>query len=277
MTDRYAVIGNPIGHTKSPLIHGLFAQATQQDIRYTAIEGPLEPANAFAATVRAFFEGGGKGINVTAPFKLDAFAMSDERSERAQLAGAANALKFDGGRILADNFDGIGLVRDIEANLNLPMAGKRVLVLGAGGAARGALLPFLEAGPAELVIANRNVDKARALAAQVAGRGPLVAGSYADLARMGRFDLVVNATSASLTGDLPPVPPSVFSPKGTAYELAYGKRLTPFLRLAKNAGVHGIADGVGMLVEQAAEAFAWWRGVRPATSSVIDRLAVPFD
>ncbi|WP_321863461.1 shikimate dehydrogenase [Burkholderia cenocepacia] len=277
MTDRYAVIGNPIGHTKSPLIHGLFAQATQQDIRYTAIEGPLEPADAFAATVRAFFDGGGKGVNVTAPFKLDAFAMSDERSERAQLAGAANALKFDGGRILADNFDGIGLVRDIEANLNLPMAGKRVLVLGAGGAARGALLPFLEAGPAELVIANRDVDKARALVAQVAGRGSLVAGSYADLARMGRFDLVVNATSASLTGDLPPVPPSVFSPKGTAYELAYGKRLTPFLRLAKNAGVHGIADGVGMLVEQAAEAFAWWRGVRPATSSVIDRLAVPFD
>ncbi|CAM2185960.1 Shikimate dehydrogenase (NADP(+)) [Burkholderia orbicola] len=277
MTDQYTVIGNPIGHTKSPLIHGLFAQETQQDLRYTAIEGPLEPAGAFAATVRAFFDGGGKGINVTAPFKLDAFAMSDERSERAQLAGAANALKFDGGRILADNFDGIGLVRDIEANLNLPMAGKRVLVLGAGGAARGALLPFLEACPAELVIANRDVDKARALAAQVAGRGPLVAGSYADLARMGRFDLVVNATSASLTGDLPPVPPSVFSPKGTAYELAYGKRLTPFLRLAKNAGVHGIADGVGMLVEQAAEAFAWWRGVRPATSAVIDRLAVPFD
>ncbi|KVW81239.1 shikimate dehydrogenase [Burkholderia ubonensis] len=277
MTDQYAVIGNPIGHTKSPLIHGLFAQETRQDISYTAIEGPIEPAGTFAAVVRAFFEDGGKGINVTAPFKLDAFAMSDERSERAMLAGAANALKFDGGRILADNFDGIGLVRDIEANLHLPMAGKRVLVLGAGGAARGALLPFLEAAPAELVIANRDIDKARALAAQVAGRGSLVAVSYADLARMGRFDLVVNATSASLTGDLPPVPPSVFSPAGTAYELAYGKRLTPFLRLAKNAGVHGIADGVGMLVEQAAEAFAWWRGVRPETSSVIDRLAVPFD
>ncbi|OJB45401.1 shikimate dehydrogenase [Burkholderia ubonensis] len=277
MTDQYAVIGNPIGHTKSPLIHSLFAQETRQNISYTAIEGPIEPTGAFAAAVRAFFEDGGKGINVTAPFKLDAFAMSDERSERAMLAGAANALKFDGGRILADNFDGIGLVRDIEANLHLPMAGKRVLVLGAGGAARGALLPFLEAAPAELVIANRDVDKARALAAQVAGRGSLVAVSYADLARMGRFDLVVNATSASLTGDLPPVPPSVFSPAGTAYELAYGKRLTPFLRLAKNAGVHGIADGVGMLVEQAAEAFAWWRGVRPETSSVIDRLAVPFD
>ena len=277
MTDQYAVIGNPIGHTKSPLIHGLFAQATGQDIRYTAIEGPVEPDGAFADAVRAFAASGGKGINITAPFKLDAFAMANERSERAELAGAANALKFEGGRILADNFDGIGLVRDIEVNLRLPMAGKRVLLLGAGGAARGALLPFLDAAPAEMVIANRDVDKARALAEQVAGRGPLVASSYANLARMGRFDLVVNATSASLTGDLPPVPPSVFSPDGTAYELAYGKRLTPFLRLAKNAGVHGIADGVGMLVEQAAEAFAWWRGVRPETSAVIDRLAVPFD
>ncbi|QTO45514.1 shikimate dehydrogenase [Burkholderia latens] len=280
MTDQYAVIGNPIGHTKSPLIHGLFAQETQQDINYTAIEGPLEPAGAFAAAVRGFFERGGKGVNVTAPFKLDAFAMADERSERAKLAGAANALKFDDGRILADNFDGIGLVRDIEVNLRLPMAGKRVLVLGAGGAVRGALLPFLDARPAELVIANRDVDKARTLIAQVSQSGPrnaLVAGGYAELERMGCFDLVVNATSASLTGNLPPVPPSVFSPHGTAYELAYGKRLTPFLRLARNAGVHGIADGVGMLVEQAAEAFAWWRGVRPETSSVIDRLAVPFD
>ncbi|RQR35027.1 shikimate dehydrogenase [Burkholderia sp. Bp9143] len=277
MTDQYAVIGNPIGHTKSPLIHGIFAQASRQDLRYSAIEGPVEPQGAFADVVRAFAASGGKGINVTAPFKLEAFAMSDERSERASLAGAANALKFDGGRILADNFDGIGLVRDIEINLGLPMAGKRVLMLGAGGAARGALLPFLAAGPAELVIANRDVDKARALSGSVAGRGPLLACGYTDLAAMGRFDLVVNATSASLAGDLPPVPPSVFSPAGAAYELAYGKRLTPFLRLARNAGVRGIADGVGMLVEQAAEAFAWWRGVRPETAAVIERLTVPLD
>ncbi|RQS21330.1 shikimate dehydrogenase [Burkholderia sp. Bp8998] len=277
MTDQYAVIGNPIGHTKSPLIHGIFAQATRQDLRYSAIEGPVEPPGAFADVVRAFAASGGKGINVTAPFKLEAFAMSDERSERASLAGAANALKFDGGRILADNFDGIGLVRDIEINLGRPMAGKRVLMLGAGGAARGALLPFLAAGPAELVIANRDVDKARALSGPAAGRGPLLACGYTDLAAMGRFDLVVNATSASLAGDLPPVPPSVFHPAGAAYELAYGKRLTPFLRLARNAGVRSIADGVGMLVEQAAEAFAWWRGVRPETAAVIERLTVPLD
>ncbi|RQR57266.1 shikimate dehydrogenase [Burkholderia sp. Bp9125] len=278
MTDQYAVIGNPIGHTKSPLIHGLFAEATQQAMSYVALEGPLYPDDGFARVVQQFADEGGKGLNVTAPFKLKAFALADERSERAALAGAANALKFESGRIIAENFDGIGLLRDIEVNLGAPLAGKRVLMLGAGGAARGALLPFLAAGPAELVIANRDVSKGEALAAQVGSQGAVLrARGYGDLPAMGRFDLVVNATSASLTGELPPVPPSVFSPDGTAYELAYGKRLTPFLRLARNAGVHGVADGVGMLVEQAAEAFAWWRGVRPQTAAVIDRLTVPFD
>ncbi|WP_321781541.1 shikimate dehydrogenase [Paraburkholderia sp. J94] len=278
MTDPYAVIGNPIGHTKSPLIHGLFAEATQQAMSYVAIEGPLDPDDGFARIVRQFADEGGKGMNVTAPFKLKAFALADERSERAAMAGAANALKFENGRIIAENFDGIGLLRDIEVNLGVPLTGKRVLMLGAGGAARGALLPFLETGPAELVIANRDVSKGEALAGQVGARGAaLRVRGYGDLPAMGRFDLVVNATSASLTGELPPVPPSVFSPDGTAYELAYGKRLTPFLRLARNAGVHGVADGVGMLVEQAAEAFAWWRGVRPQTAAVIDRLTVPLD
>ena len=277
MTDQYAVIGNPIGHTKSPLIHGLFAQETQQDMSYTAIEGPVEPQDAFVRTVHAFVAAGGKGMNVTAPFKLKAFAIADERSERAALAGAANALSFKDGRIVAENFDGVGLVRDIEVNLSLPMAGKRVLVLGAGGAVRGALLPFIAARPAELVIANRDIAKVKALIEQVASSGLLVTCGYGDLEGMGQFDLVVNATSASLTGELPPVPPSVFGPTGVAYELAYGKRLTPFLRLARNAGVLGIADGVGMLVEQAAEAFAWWRGVRPQTRAVIDRLTVPLD
>ncbi|RQR24041.1 shikimate dehydrogenase [Burkholderia sp. Bp9142] len=277
MTDQYAVIGNPIGHTKSPLIHGLFAQETQQDMRYAAIEGPVEPPEGFEQVVRTFASGGGKGLNVTAPFKLAAFAMADECSERATLAGAANTLKFDEGRMLADNFDGIGLVRDIEVNLGLPLAGKRVLLLGSGGAARGAVQPFLAARPAKLVVANRDVAKAQALASRVAGHGAIAVCGYAELARMGRFDLVVNATSASLTGDLPPVPPGVFGPDGTAYELAYGKGLTPFLRLARQAGVLGVADGVGMLVEQAAEAFAWWRGVRPRTGAAIDRLTVPLD
>ncbi|MFT3813187.1 MAG: shikimate dehydrogenase [Acidovorax sp.] len=277
MTDQYAVIGNPINHTKSPLIHGLFAQEARQDMHYTAIEGPTAPADAFAGTVKAFAAAGGKGMNVTAPFKLQACALADERSARAELAGAANALKFEAGRILAENFDGIGLLRDIEANLGLPLAGRRVLLLGAGGAARGALLPFLAAGPSALVLANRDVDKARALAAQVAGQGSVTACGYADLEALGPFDLVVNATSASLTGELPPVPPGAFSPQGMAYELAYGKGLTPFLRRTRDAGVRQVADGVGMLVEQAAEAFAWWRGVRPQTRAVIDRLTVPLE
>ncbi|NRO97314.1 shikimate dehydrogenase [Paraburkholderia sp. NMBU_R16] len=277
MSDRYAVIGNPIGHTKSPLIHGFFARETGQQMTYVAIEGPLEPADAFACTVRNFIAAGGKGMNITAPFKLEAFAIADERSERASLARAVNAMKFENGRILAENFDGVGLVRDIEVNLHQPMEDKRVLILGAGGAVRGALLPFIGARPAELVVANRHVDKAKALVEQVAAGSPLIACGYADLQSMGRFDLVVNATSASLTGQLPPVPSSVFSPNGTAYELAYGKGLTPFLRLARNTGVRGIADGVGMLVEQAAEAFVWWRGIRPQTRAIIDHLTVAFD
>ena len=274
MTDRYAVIGNPIGHTKSPLIHGLFAQATAQPLRYEAIEGPLAPAGAFEATVRAFRDAGGLGMNVTAPFKLQAFEMADERTERAQLAGAVNALKFVGQRILADNFDGIGLVNDIQRNLGVSLAGKRVLLLGAGGAARGALLPFLDQQPAQLTIVNRSVAKAEALATQMAGRGAVSACGFGDLA--GRsFDVVVNATSASLRAELPPLSSGVFGPGCLAYELVYGKGLTPFLRLAQHAGVQQLADGVGMLVEQAAEAFVWWRGVRPHTRPVIDQLTVP--
>lgn len=281
MTERYAVIGNPIGHTKSPLIHGLFAQATRQDMTYTAIEGPTAPEDGFARAVRAFAEEGGKGLNVTAPFKLQAFDLADDASERARLAGAANALKFEAGRVRAENFDGIGLMHDIESNLGLPLAGRRVLLLGAGGAARGAILPFLAAAPRELVIVNRDMRKARELMAQVAsyigGNCSASARSYSELGGAGAFDLVVNATSASLTGGLPPVPATVFSRAGMAYELAYGKGLTPFLRLARNAGVERLADGVGMLVEQAAEAFAWWRGVRPQTRAVIQQLTVPLE
>jgi shikimate dehydrogenase len=276
MTDQYAVIGNPIGHTKSPLIHGLFAEETMQDLRYTAIKGPTEPEDGFAKAVSSFIAAGGRGMNVTAPFKLKAFRLAHEVSERSRLAGAANALKFAGGRIVAENFDGIGLLRDIEFNLHLPLTDRRVLVLGAGGAARGAILPFLSANPSELVIANRDVPKAQALVDQVGASSRLQACGYDDLEAAGSFDLVVNATSASLSGALPPVPPTAFARDGMAYELVYGKGLTPFLRLASNAGVR-IADGVGMLVEQAAEAFAWWRGVRPRTDAVIDRLTVPLE
>ena len=269
MSDKYAVIGNPIGHTKSPLIHGQFAQATAQDLVYTAIEGPLD---GFAAAVDAFRAADGLGLNITAPFKLDAFRYATDLSERARRAGAVNAMKFEGGRAYADNFDGVGLVRDIVHNLGWPLLGQRVLLLGAGGAVRGALLPFMEQHPARLVLANRTLDKARELAATI--DGPVTACSYAELAGQ-QFDIVVNATSASLRAELPPVPASVFAQARLAYELAYGKGLTPFLRLAQNAGVAQLADGVGMLAEQAAEAFAWWRGVRPDTRAVIEKLTIP--
>ena len=273
MTDRYAVIGNPIHQSKSPLIHGLFAQATGEDMAYTAIEGPLD---GFAGAVDAFRAAGGRGLNITAPFKLDAFAYATQRSERAEIAGAANAMKFDGDRVLAENFDGVGLVRDVVHNLNTPLRARRVLLLGAGGAARGALLPFLAEEPAELVVANRSLDKAQALAriAEASGGGRVRGCTYQDLAGQA-FDVVLNATSASLYAELPPVPASVFAPGCLAYELAYGKGLTPFLRLAQNAGVRQLADGVGMLAEQAAEAFEWWRGMRPDTRAVIEKLTVP--
>ena len=271
MTDRYALFGLPLGHTKSPLIHGEFARLTGQDLTYEAIEAS---ADGFAAAVDRFRAEGGRGANVTLPFKLDAYAYATERRERARLAGAANCIRFDGDRVIADNFDGVGLVNDIQSNLGYPMRGRRVLLMGAGGAARGALLPFLDAAPEVLAIANRPVAKAVALREQFPERKNLVAGGYADFAGQ-VFDLVVNATSASLRGELPPVDLANFTAGCLAYDLVYGKGLTPFLRVARDAGAGRLADGVGMLVEQAAEAFEWWRGVRPATRGLIDKLTVP--
>jgi shikimate dehydrogenase len=280
--DRYAVIGNPIAQSKSPIIHGMFAQVTGQQMEYGRIEAPLD---GFAATVDAFRaernQGEARGVNITAPFKLYAFAYATERSERAQLVGAANALKFElhegTVKVLADNFDGIGLVRDVVHNLGCALAGKRVLVLGAGGATRGALLPLLAEQPALLVVANRSVDKAHELAGLAklaAGHGKVIGCGYAQLSGQS-FDVVFNATSSSLQAALPPVPASVFAAGSMAYDLTYGKGLTPFLQLARSAGVAQCVDGVGMLVEQAAEAFAWWRGVRPATQAVIAHITVP--
>ncbi|CCE10641.1 dehydroshikimate reductase, NAD(P)-binding [Bradyrhizobium sp. STM 3843] len=273
MTDRYAVIGNPIGFTKSPFIHGTFAKMTGQDLSYEAIEGPI---GGFAARVDQFRAEGAKGLNITAPFKLDAFAYATELSESARRARAANCLKFEDDRVIAENFDGVGLVRDITVNLAVKMKGRRVLMLGAGGAARGALLPFLRQEPSELVLVNRTLSKAVALADEFAGRGPLIVSGYAELADLAEgYDVVVNATSASLRGETPPLPSNVFQGAELAYELAYGKGLTPFLHAARAAGAAKLADGVGMLVEQAAEAFVWWRGVRPSTAEVIAKLTVP--
>ncbi len=272
MTDLYAVIGNPIGHTKSPLIHAMFAEATGQDLAYVAIEGPI---GGFAARVDRFRREGGRGLNVTVPFKLDASAYATDLSKRARLAGAVNAMKFEGTRATGENFDGLGLVNDMQRNLGYRIAGKRILLLGAGGAARGAIRPLIGETPAALVIANRTPEKARALAAQFSAYGDIAGMGYGDLAGLPPFDCVVNATSASLAGELPAVPPASFESGGLAYDMVYGKGLTPFLELARFAGVGRLADGVGMLVEQAAEAFAWWRGVRPETGPVIERLTVP--
>ncbi len=275
MTDRYAVIGNPIAHSKSPLIHNGFAQEAAQDMAYTKIEGPL---GGFAAAVDAFRAAGGRGLNVTVPFKLDACAYATDLSDRARAAGAANALKFDGDRCWAENFDGVGLVRDITHNLGQPLQGKRVLLLGAGGATRGAVLPILAQAPARLFVANRTVEKAvnmvNAFCQNGASAEVLAGGGYADLGQ-DCYDVVINATSASLTADLPPLPASAFEPTGLAYDMVYGKGLTPFLKLAQRSGVQQLADGVGMLVEQAAEAFEWWRGVRPDTRAMIAQLTVP--
>jgi len=269
--DRYVVAGNPVEHSQSPFIHAEFARQTGQALIYERVLWPLD---GFRDGVRALAASGAKGCNITVPFKFEAVREAQRLTDRARLAQAANVLCFDTEGWLGDNTDGVGLVNDIERNLGATLAGKRVLLMGAGGAARGALLPFLEQHPAGLVIVNRTVAKAYALAAEVDANDGVVGCGYQDLGDQ-RFDIVVNATSASLKGELPPVSPGVFGDNALAYELVYGKGLTPFLRLARNAGVKRLADGVGMLVEQAAEAFTWWRGVRPDTRAMIDKLTVP--
>jgi shikimate dehydrogenase len=272
MPHRYALFGNPVSHSKSPAIYAAFAQATGLDIHYGLIEAPL---GGFVEAANAFRASGAKGGNVTAPFKLDAFAWATDRRERAALAGATNCLKFEpDGRVVAEMFDGIGLVNDIQRNIGVAVKGQRVLVLGAGGAARGALAPLLDAEPAALVIANRTADKAIELAKQFAQRGLAIGCGFADLGGE-RFDIVINGTSASLQGVAPAVPPSALSSAALAYEMVYGKGLTPFLRLAQGAGVARVADGVGMLVEQAAEAWVFWHKIRPDTRATIDRLTLP--
>jgi shikimate dehydrogenase len=264
--DQYCVFGNPIAHSKSPDIHAAFAAQTGQQLAY---ERRLAPLDGFPDAVRAFIAEGGKGANVTVPFKLEAFRLANALTVRAQAAGAVNTLLFDEHGITGDNTDGAGLVADITENAGVPIGGKRVLLLGAGGAARGAVLPILEHRPSALVIANRTVATAEALVQQFAplgGEGVLSACGFADIA--GSFDIVVNATSASLQADLPPVPPSVFHPGTLALDMMYGKEPTVFMRFAQEHGATP-RDGLGMLVEQAAEAFLGWRGVRPATAPVL--------
>jgi shikimate dehydrogenase len=268
MTDRYAVVGNPIAHSKSPLIHAEFARQTGQDISYTTLLAPLD---GFAATALAFRADGGKGLNVTVPFKQEAWQLATSLTERARLAQAVNTLKFEDDGILGDNTDGAGLVRDITSNLGFAIRGKKILLMGAGGAARGVILPLLEQYPALFAIANRTPERAHELAQQFLPHGDISSGDYASLAGC-HFDLIINATSSSLSGELPPLPPGVFSPGSLAYDMMYGKGLTPFLEFARANDAAKLADGLGMLVEQAAEAFFLWRGVRPDTRPVMAML-----
>lgn len=266
--DHYAVFGNPIGHSKSPLIHRLFAKQTGQQLDYRTALAPLD---SFAAFAKAFFSEG-RGANVTVPFKEQAYQMVDHLTERAQRAGAVNTVsKQDDGTLLGDNTDGAGLVRDLTANYGLSLRGKRVLLLGAGGAVRGALEPLLAEQPAVLVIANRTVEKAELLAQQFADLGAVFASSFDWLEEP--VDVIINATSASLTGDLPPISPSLIEPGQTfCYDMMYGSEPTPFCRWAAEHGAAQSVDGLGMLVEQAAEAFMLWRGVRPDSAPVLAEL-----
>jgi shikimate dehydrogenase len=265
--DRYAVIGNPVAHSKSPLIHAAFAQATGQALTYERL---LAPRDGFVAAAERFAREGGKGLNVTIPFKLEAFALSRERSARAASAGACNTLAWRGDHWYGDNTDGAGLLHDLIYNLGTTIAARDVLVLGAGGAARGILQPLLRESPRRVVVANRTPSRAAELVAAFAGTGPLSAVPPPAVAGQ-RFDIVINATSIGLGSEVPRDlwPAGLFAPGALAYDLVYANATTPFVAWASEQGATKTADGLGMLVEQAAESFALWRGVRPQTAPVL--------
>lgn len=263
MIDRYAVIGNPIAHSKSPQIHTLFAHENGQDMEYGRLLAPLD---GFSQTVERFRGEGGKGLSVTVPFKEQAFRLATSHSQSALAAEAVNTLRFDPDAVYGDNTDGVGLVRDIGDNLGIAIAGRRVLLLGAGGAARGVIGPLLAQHPGALTIANRTVERAHELERHF---GPRVRASAYETLSGRQFDIVVNATSASLVRALPPLPRGVYASGSLAYDMMYGLGLTPFLENARAEGAAVTADGLGMLVEQAAESFFVWRGIRPRTATVI--------
>lgn len=263
MTDKYAVVGNPIAHSKSPLIHRMFAEQTSQDVSYEAIFAPLD---GFKKIIERLRLEGYKGCNVTVPFKFEAFRLANQLSERAQTAQAVNTLRLDGEIISGDNTDGAGLVRDIEVNLNFLLSSRRVLLLGAGGAAYGVVLPLLGAG-ANIIAVNRTPEKAQQLGEAFNGR--IAVCTYHELDGKS-FDCIINATSTGLTNDEIPLPAGIFAPGALAYDMMYGRE-TPFMKFSRKHGAM-VSDGLGMLVEQAAEAFFIWRGVRPETAPVISKL-----
>lgn len=265
MTDLYAVFGNPINHSKSPHIHRQFAEQTGQDMHYTK---QLVNEGEFEKTAQEFFAQGGKGLNITVPFKLNAFDFAQKRTARAERAGAVNTLAaLSDGTVLGDNTDGIGMIHDMH-NLGWELEGKRVLILGAGGAVRGILQPLLEEKPAQVVIANRTQGKADELAKSFHDLGNVQAKSYEQL-HGEVFDVVINGTSASMQGELPPLPDHLLAAKAYCYDMMYGPEPTIFLRWAKERGAVQVADGLGMLIGQAAEAFYLWRQIRPEVVPVI--------
>lgn len=269
MTDRYAVIGNPVAHSRSPAIHAAFAAQTGRDLTYETL---FSPVDAFADTARGFFRAGGHGTNVTVPFKQQAFAFVDQLSDRARSAGAVNTItRLTDEHYAGDNTDGAGLVRDLQTNLGLQLGTLRILILGAGGAAQGVLHPLLEQQPPTLVIANRTVGKAQRLAQQCPASDCVHATGFAGVAAYAPFDLVINATSAGLSGDTPALPDNTLAPGATAYDMLYGDHDTPFVSWAKSHGASRSADGYGMLVEQAAVSFAIWQGVLPDTRPLLRR------
>jgi shikimate dehydrogenase len=269
MTDRYGVIGHPIAHSKSPVIQRLFAEATDQDLTYDAIDIPPEQ---LATRVRQLFAEGYRGLNVTVPHKTEVLKLTSRLTSRATLAGAVNTLILHtDGVVEGDNTDGTGLVNDLVQNLRVRLAGTRLLILGAGGAARGIVPALFDTNPRDIMIANRTLDRAQALAKDFRMLGKILACQFQELGGQ-RFDLVINATSAGLKGEVPPFPPSILGPETLCYDLSYAMQDTPFVAWAKKNRAGGVAQGWGMLVEQAAESFYVWRGVRPDTRPVIARL-----
>jgi shikimate dehydrogenase len=273
LPERYAVIGQPIEHSRSPFIHAHFAKATGEVLTYDRIEASPED---FADIVRTFFADGGGGLNVTVPHKETAAALCDELSERAALAGAVNTLiPLPDGRLRGDNTDGVGLVTDLEHNLGVTLSGRRLLILGAGGATRGVLAPLLSRAPAQVLVVNRTAARAEELAARFAARGPIEGGGLDRLDSAGSFELIINATSAGLNGEAIELPASCVRPETVGYDMLYQAGGTPFSRQLQALGAQATWLGHGMLVEQAAESFFLWRGVRPPTTDVLALLRSP--
>jgi shikimate dehydrogenase len=267
--DRYGLVGHPVAHSLSPLIHTLFARQTGQSLTYELIDA--EPA-AFETAVRGFGAAGGKGLNVTVPHKEAAFALVDEASEAATAAGAVNTITIQGTRLRGDNTDGVGFIRDVIQNHGESLEGRRIVVLGAGGAARGIALPLLGERPAELVIANRTRERATQLVTHFGNPQEMRVTTFEELAALPTFDVVVNATSAGLKGESPPFPGSLIGPDTFCYDLVYSRTDTPFVAWAREHGAARAVQGWGMLVEQAAESFFIWRGIRPATTPILKQL-----